>query len=95
MPVVAVDILGPYVRGFSLNSFTTCSPRPLLLVSLFTSCLSVFGYVGPFTEWLVMDLDFSSVVPNQCVYPDNYYIWEPADEVSTPSQAVHVFTSGN
>lgn len=41
----------------------------------------IFGYHGPgFTEWLVIDLDFTTVVSNDCVDED-YYPWVPTDEV--------------
>ena len=43
---------------------------------------SVFGYdvFGGFNEWLVFDLNFTSVVPTQCVQDNDYYNWIPTDE---------------
>ncbi len=43
---------------------------------------SIFGYDlrGQFTEWLVFDLNFTSVVPTQCDQENDYYGWIPTDE---------------
>ena len=35
----------------------------------------------------MIDLDFSSVVPNQCL-PDEYYAWVPTDEVTMVTDTV-------
>jgi len=44
--------------------------------------VTVFGSTpGRSFEWLVVDLNFTSVVPDQCIYPHDYYPWIPTDEV--------------
>jgi len=42
----------------------------------------VFGYdiFGGFEEWLVFDVDFTSVVPNLCDPEQDYVDWVPTDE---------------
>ena len=47
------------------------------------SLLSLFGSNPGNFEWLVVDLNFTSVVPDQCSYPDDYYPWFPTDEVTS------------
>lgn len=51
------------------------SPAPSLLFH------RVFGYTGGrFREWLVIDLNFSIVVPTLCT-TDDFFNWIPTDEV--------------
>lgn len=63
-----------YVFQTFIISFTTT----------FISPSRLFGYFrgrSPFA-WLIVELDFSTSVPTQCTYPDDYFEWIPSDEVS-------------
>lgn len=52
-----------------------------LFVCLFV--FRVFGYYwGVQFAWLIIELDFSDAVPNQCSQPDDYFTWIPSDGVS-------------
>ncbi len=37
---------------------------------------SVFGISRPFTEWLVTDLNFTSILPDVCTQED-FFLWVP------------------
>lgn len=78
-----------YVYLYS-DSIMLASFLPLSFPPSHTYTLpSVFGYIGTFVEWLIVNLDFEIAVPDQCVYPGDYYIWEPADEVQRSSHNYH------
>lgn len=66
-----------------LKTFTLLLTIPLLIPSPAPSLLfhRVFGYTGGrFQEWLVIDLNFSIVVPTLCT-TDDFFNWIPTDEV--------------
>lgn len=41
--------------------------------------VTVFGIRFPFSEWLVIGLNFTSVVPGQCT-PHDFFTWVPTDD---------------
>lgn len=43
---------------------------------------SVFGFEKGWVEWLVGQLDFSSIASVPCT-PSDYYKWIPTDEVTS------------
>ena len=52
---------------------------PLQLSSVFGS--TTFSSSGFY--WMVIDLNFTDVVPDECSSPDDYFQWIPTDEVTS------------
>ena len=51
---------------------------PLQLSSVFGSTNFSSGFY-----WMVIDLNFTDVVPDECSSPDDYFQWIPTDEVTS------------
>ena len=73
-----------------LNYSFTAPTKKIRVVALFTEYgeesqyATIFGYYYPFKpstfEWLIVDLNFTTLNLSQCT-KDDYYIWKPTDEV--------------